>query len=314
MDLIADIGATSTRCGLLDINGKLVRQATYINASYDDPQVILLHFLSSGRASDKATRAALAVAAPILQDEVTMLNLDWRFSQNELRSNLGLSRLSVVNDFAAVAWSLPSLATDDLRQVGSGSPAVRSPAGTVGPGSGLGVGGIVPAGTEGWAVVSGEGGHVSVAPATALETDIVDAVRAQFGHCSAERLLSGPGLLTIYRELARIRSCDATVADPATVSELAEKGDPLAQDTLDIFFSLLGGVAGDLARTLGARGGIFIAGGIIPRMPEALDRSPFRERFLSKGRYRDYLDGIPTYLITAPVPAFVGLRRILGHS
>lgn len=313
MDLIADIGATSTRCGLVDDRGEIVKHEAFANETFPSLSALLRRFLAEARATDRPLRAAIAVAAPVLGDEISMLNRDWRFSQAALREELGVGRLSVVNDFAAIAWSLPSLRVGERLQIGSGEPVANAAMGAVGPGSGLGVGALVPAAADGWAVVSGEGGHVTLAASTRIEARIVDAVRAEFGHCSAERLLSGPGLLRIYMELARIRERASTLTEPAEVTALALRGEPLAVETMSLFFGLLGSVAGDLALTVGAHGGIFIAGGIVPRVPHLLEQSPFRERFASKGRYRTLLERIPTYLITVPVPAFIGLKHVLGY-
>jgi glucokinase len=313
MDLIADIGATSTRCGLVNDRGEIVKREAFANETFSSPTSLLRRFLAEGRATDRPLRAAIAIAAPVLGDRISMLNRDWHLSQSELSADLDVSRLIVVNDFAAVAWSLPSIGAPQRLQIGSGMQVPHAPMGVVGPGSGLGVGALVPAAADGWAVVTGEGGHVSLAAATRIEARIVDAVRAEHEHCSAERLLSGPGLVRIYVELAKIRERASTLTDPAEVTALAARGEPLASETMSIFFALLGSVAGDLALTIGAHGGIFVAGGIVPRIPDMLRQSPFRERFVSKGRYRGYLERIPTCLITAEVPAFIGLTRLLGY-
>jgi len=183
----------------------------------------------------------------------------------------------------------------------------------LGPGSGLGVGGLLPA-ADGWAAISGEGGHHTLAAMNREEADVIDAVRDESGHCSAERILSGPGLVRLYRALAKMAGREsAPEITPADVSALAKQGEPLARRTYAMFFAMLGTVAGNLALILGARGGVYVAGGIVPRVLEAFERSEFRERFVAKGRYRSYLEAIPTYVITDAVPAFLGLRSLLGY-
>ena len=312
MDLIADIGATNSRCGLVGADGRIDHRETFENHAFADPASLLQAFVSKHRLSESLERAAIAIAAPVTGDRIEMLNRDWHFRQSALAHDLGVGQLVVVNDFTALAWSLPWLDDAARLQVGDGRPAEGCAVAVIGPGSGLGVGGLIPS-AEDWAAISGEGGHVSVAPATPLEARIVESVRSEFGHCSAERLLSGPGLVRLHRELGRIRGDDRPADEPAEVTARAQQGDALAVETLEVFFGLLGAAAGDLALTLGARGGVFIGGGIVPRIRAEFVRSRFRERFVSKGRYRSYLDAIPTWLITDPIPAFTGLKILLGY-
>ena len=330
MNLIADIGATQTRCAVLDDDGEIQAAEVFQNSRFDSLQALLRGYLDQCPLRPDA--AALAVAAPILEDTVRMPNLDWEFSQGLLAGELDLRELAVVNDFAAVAWALPALAGAgmhqvgggaglrqvggggaDLHQVGGGAPVGGTAMATLGPGSGLGVASVAPCG-DAWAVVEGEGGNISFAGVTPQQQSITEHIRAQYGHCSAESLLSGPGLVNIYVALAELQSLDVTRPSPAQVSRAAADGDTLAVEARGMFFEVLGTVAGNLALTVGARGGVFIAGGIVPRMLEPLERSRFRESFEAKGRYRFYLEAIPTYVITEPYPAFLGLRRLLGYG
>ncbi|HEX6997373.1 MAG TPA: glucokinase [Gammaproteobacteria bacterium] len=313
MDLIADIGATNTRCALLDDKGRRLGVEFFKNAQFKDLGSLLAQYLERRRATDRPTRAALAVAAPIGGDEVRMVNRNWVFSRAALQRQLGLQRLLVVNDFAAVAWGLPDLGPADLVQVGGGSPGGRAAMAAIGPGSGLGVGAIVPA-ADGWAIVAGEGGHVTLPPMDREEQEVIDILRERYGHCSAERVVCGPGLVTLYGALAEMVHKEVPGGlTPPRVSALAAEGDPLARKTLAMFFSLLGNVAGNLALTVGAVGGVFVAGGIVPKLLDDFLRSQFRARFEAKGRYRHYMEKIPTYVITEPLPAFRGLRRLLGY-
>ena len=311
MNLIADIGATQTRCAVIDGDGRIRAAEVFQNRHFDSLQGLLRGYLD--RCPDRPDSAALAVAAPVLGDGVRMPNLDWRFSQGSLAGELDLRELVVVNDFAAVAWGLPALTAADLRKVGGGAPVAGTAMATLGPGSGLGVATVAPCGEE-WAVVEGEGGNISFSGITPEQQSITDRIRAQYGHCSTESLLSGPGLVNIYMALAGLEDEDVTRPSPARVSQAAVDGDALALEARGMFFEVLGTVAGNLALTVGARGGVFIAGGIVPRMLEPLERSRFRESFEDKGRYRFYVDAIPTYVITEPYPAFMGLRRLLGYG
>jgi glucokinase len=312
MDLMADIGATHTRCALLDEQGKEVAPEVFDNVDFTSLPDILTAYLDHRRASDHPKNAAFAVAAPIIGDVVQMTNIDWRFSQAELKSQLGLQRLTVCNDFAAIAWGLPHFPAAERTQIGGGTPTSRTTMAVLGPGSGLGASGLVPT-ADGWTVLSGEGGHVSIPAASDEEQDVVALLRKRFGHCSAERVLSGQGLVNLYGALAELAGRGQPTVTAEDVTRLASQREPLARKTLQMFFAILGTVAGDLALTTGARGGVFIAGGIVPRLLDTLVQSEFRARFEAKGRYRDYMAGIPTYVITAALPAFPGLRYLLGH-
>ena len=312
MDLIADVGATNSRCALLDDQGQVAKSESFENADFTGLPGLLRIFLEHRRASDQPKRAAIAVAAPVTGDQVVMTNIAWQFSQAELRQELGLSRLMIVNDFAAQAWALPTLGPGDCHQVGSGTGLTRTTLAVIGPGSGLGVATLTPSG-DGWTALSGEGGHVTLPAETDREAALIEMMREEHGHCSAERLLSGPGLVRIYMGLARLAGRESAQLQPADVTALADQGEPLAKHAFDCFFDMLGTIAGNLALTVGAKGGVYIAGGIVPRMLNRFEASGFRERFEAKGRYRGYLSAIPTYVVTDPVPAFRGLRSLLGY-
>jgi len=312
MDLIADIGATNARCALIDDKGKVLSPKTFRNADFNGIEEVLEGYVAQRRATDHPKRAALAIAAPITGDRVEMPNISWSFSQTQLKDRLKLGRLTVVNDFAALAWALPGLGPRDKTQIGEGEPAPRAALAVLGPGSGLGVASLMPS-TDGWTVVAGEGGHVTLAAYNEEEERVIESVRSDHGHCSAERVLSGPGLVVLYTALAKIVGRGTPTVTPEDVSNLARQGEPLACRTRDMFFAFLGTVASNLALTVGARGGVYIGGGIVPQLVDALKKSAFRERFVDKGRYRDYLAAIPTYVITQQLPAFQGLRTLLGY-
>lgn len=310
---MADIGATTTRCALLDDKGQELAPEIFENADFTGVAAVLGGYLDHRRASDRPTRAALAVAAPILGDEVEMVNIDWRFSQHDLMEKLRLKRLQVVNDFAAIAWALPLLTPADMAQIGGGESVPRATLAALGPGSGLGVSALVPA-TDAWGLMTGEGGHVSMPAATREEQDVISLLRDRFdGHCSAERVLSGPGLVNLYVALAELAGRGRPTVTPEDVTNLAKQGEPMARKTLAMFFAMLGTVASNLALTTGARGGVYIAGGIVPRLVDQLRKSEFRARFEAKGRYRQYLAAIPTHVVMAPLPAFRGLKYLLGY-
>lgn len=311
MNLIADIGATQTRCAMLDGEGKTGATDVFHNTRFSSLQELLHGYLD--RCPERPAAAALAVAAPVLEDDVRMPNRNWSFTQQSLCSELRLQRLVVVNDFAAVAWSLPDLTAADLQKVGAGEPVAATAMATLGPGSGLGVATAAPSAGQ-WTVVEGEGGNITFSGSTPAQLAVTEYIRGKQGHCSAENLLSGPGLVNIYTALAALQGRSISRPDPAQVSEAAAMGDVLAGEACAVFFEVLGTVAGNLALTVGARGGVFIAGGIVPRLLEPLMESRFRECFEDKGRHRYYLEPIPTYVITEPYPALRGLARLLGYG
>jgi glucokinase len=312
MDLIADIGATNSRCALLDDRGRALAPETFRNADFTGVESLLTLYLDQRRASDQPRRAALAIAAPILGDQVRMTNIAWEFSRSELQSRFNLHRLIVVNDFSAVAWALPDITDADRAAIGSGTPVPRATLAALGPGSGLGVASLVPT-LESWTIASGEGGHVTLPATSEDEAAAIALIREDLGHCSAERVLSGPGLVNLYVALSRLAGRGTATVTAEDVTGLARQGEPLANKTLGMFFAMLGTVASDLALTVGARGGVYIGGGIVPQLLDPFVQSGFRARFEDKGRYSAYLRAIPTYVITEKLPALRGLRWLLGY-
>ncbi|HUF71497.1 MAG TPA: glucokinase [Gammaproteobacteria bacterium] len=309
MNLIADIGATNARCALLDETGRIVRTETCLNTHFDSLESLLRRFAAGATLE----RGVLAVAAPISGDEITMTNVEWRFGQKALAESLGLASLRIVNDFEALAHALPRLTAENCHRIGRGESDPRATRAVLGAGSGLGVAAAVPDGA-GWTAVAGEGGHVTLPTLSEAEAWLIADHGDANGHCSAERLLSGPGLVRIHSSLARRAGVAVDAITAAEITRGALAGEAIAKQTYDAFFALLGTVAGNLALTVGARGGVYIAGGVAPRVVGLLERSAFRERFIAKGRYRAYLDAIPTLVITAERPAFVGLKALLGFD
>ena len=316
LSLIADIGATNARFAMVSPEAGLERVRVLTCEDYPSIHGAIAAYLDDELPQTDVRRlhaAALAVAGPVTDDRVALTNHPWSFSIGQLRGHLAIDRLIVVNDFAAVAAAIPYLPTDGRTQVGAGEASSAAPIGVLGPGSGLGVGGLVPT-SGGWLPLPGEGGHATMAPANARESAVLDRMRARFDHVSAERILSGPGLIHLYNTLAEIDGVAATsyaatqITDPDTCAR-----EPRCREAVDIFCAMLGTVAGNLALTLGASGGIYVAGGIVPKLGPAFAASAFRERFESKGRLRPYLARIPTYVVTHPLPAFLGLAGLLGH-
>ncbi len=310
--LLADVGGTHARFAWQDRAGApLTLVRTLHCAEHDSLELALLAYLTEiGRAMPPC--CAIGIATPVLGDHVSMTNHRWAFSIEELRRQLGLERLKVVNDFTALALSLPLLAPHDVRQIGGGDPQRGAAIGLLGPGTGLGVSGLLPSGS-GWTPLQGEGGHVSLAPANRREAAVLDWVRERHGHASAERLVSGPGLKTLHQALCALdRQPDAQLPAALIVERGLSGEDPGCREALELFCAFLGSTAGDLALTLGARGGVYIGGGIVPRLGAWFDGSPFRARFEAKGRFQDYLRAIPVQLIVATTsPALLGAGQAL---
>ncbi len=316
--LLADIGGTNVRFALEQENGRIeavmvrpiisFQSISHAIASYlDQPQAIA--------AGAKAVRlAGFAIANPIDGDAVKMTNADWSFSIEAIRQQFGFEKLLMLNDFTALAMAVPRLAPHHIRQVGGGKSHPEGVIAVIGPGTGLGVSGLIRS-DKAWLPLAGEGGHVSLAPANEREVEILRFAWRDHPHVSAERLLSGMGIELMYRAVAEGASVTAeNIATPEIARRALTRTCPVCDETIERFCEMLGTVAGNLALTLGAKGGVYIGGGIVPRLGERFDRSGFRQRFEAKGRFSAYLAAIPTFVITAETPAFQGVSAILGQA
>lgn len=312
--LLGDIGGTNARFGWLSAAGEAPAEVdSYRCADHASLQEAMRHYLDA-HGLGAPRWCAIGIANPVVGDLVRMTNHDWQFSIEAVRRQFGMDRLLVINDFTALALALPALHASDLRRIGPGVAVAHSPLGLIGPGTGLGVSGLLPArGGRSAIPINGEGGHVTLAGATALEDAVIGRLRGRFGHASAERAVSGPGLVNLYTALCELDGVAVQPYDAAGITRLAGPGgDARCAQAVELFFALLGTVAGNLALSLGARGGMYIGGGIVPRLGERIDHSAFRERFEAKGRFRDYLRAIPTFVVQASTsPALLGAARAL---
>lgn len=306
--VIGDIGGTNARFALAE-NGAYRNLFHVEVGQYASLHDALAAYIDGLTPSLRPSEAALAIAGPVFGDRIALTNHGWSFSISELKQRLQLSSLVVMNDFAATALSVRHLPASNICLVGPECPETKGPVGVIGPGTGLGVSSLVPDG-ERWVLVPGEGGHVSLPAVTQEEAAIIDVLRARFGHVSAERVLSGAGLVNLYEALCSIAGIPAASMTPADVTNHAiGKTNATCVDAFTHFCRFLGTVAGDLALTIGATGGIYIAGGILLRFKGAFAASPFRERFEDKGRFSGLLRGIPTRLILDESPALSGLAN-----
>jgi glucokinase len=314
--VLADIGGTNARFAWQDAPGQpmasVLELACADHASLADA---LRHYLQRvGRAAPPA--CAIAIANPVVGDRVAMTNHHWAFSIRELKSQLGLQRLLVVNDFTALALALPRLAPADRWQLGGSEPQPGTAIGLIGPGTGLGVSGLLPDGRGGWLPIQGEGGHVTLGATTAREAAVLAQLRERHGHASAERAVCGQGLVDIHRALLQLDHAAEPGLPAADITAAAlAGGDARCTEALQLFCAFLGIAAGNLALTLGARGGVYIGGGIVPRLGRWFASSPFRERFDAKGRFAAYLQPVPVYVIDTPQsPALVGAAAALDAA
>lgn len=308
--LVADIGGTNARFAVVR-GTDILQTKSMLVGDFSDPIAAIRGFLESCPPALRPRRAALAFAGPVEGGEARLTNGSWRIAVPELCEQLDLVTAKLVNDFTAVAGSVPRLGAEHLVAVGGGAARPGAPYAAIGPGTGLGVALAVP-GPAGPVILATEGGHVTMAPVDRREAALLEHLRARFGHVSAERVLSGDGLENLYRSILAV---DGLAEPPRPAEEIVARalaGDcPASAAALESFCAMLGTVAGNLALSLGAQGGIYIAGGIVPRFLDYFVASGFRRRFEAKGRFAGYLARIPSFVIVHPTPALVGLAALL---
>lgn len=311
--LLADIGGTNARFALERASGQIDTVQTLRCADHAEFSLAVKAYLTNN-AHPAIRHAAIAIANPVQGDEIRMTNHHWTFSIEETRRLLGFDTLLVVNDFTALSMALPHLERSHCVQIGNGQALENSVIGLVGAGTGLGMGGLIP-GEGRWIALGSEGGHVSFSPSDEKEAAILQYCWRSYRHVSAERLISGPGLELIYRALCDINKVQhpQELAAPHIVDRALRQNDPLCLEVVDCFCGMLGTLTANVAVTLGALGGMYIGGGVVPHLGDYFARSSFRTRFESKGRFEAYMQKIPTYVITASYPAFFGVAAILAE-
>ena len=308
--LVGDVGGTNVRlavaagdvlCHRRSFTGP--RDAAALEAAVHD-------YLDGLGPAERPGAGVLAVAGPVVGDTIRLTNRDWEFSVARLGRRLGVG-LRVVNDLAAVAAG--AVTSDRREQIKPGTPAEGAPRAFLGVGTGLGVSLAVRCGDR-WHVVPTEGGHRDLAAGDPDEWRLIEALARRHGHVSVELVLSGPGLVVLYQALGETEDLPAPAAEPQEIDELARAGDPLARCTFRRFSAWLGAVAGDLVLTAGARGGLDLAGGVLPRLGDLFDREEFTRRFCAKGRFRDYLEAVPVGLVTRSETALLGCRELAART
>ncbi|ACZ86311.1 glucokinase [Streptosporangium roseum] len=305
--LVADIGGTNARFGLVtEPGGQPQAVAVLAGADHDGLPEAVAAYLADHAGGVQPGAACIAIAGPVEGDRYRLTNAGWAGSVRDL----GIPNAELLNDFEALAASLPHLVGDDLVSLGGPAPS-RGVKAVLGPGTGLGVGGLVPA-AEGWVPIPGEGGHVTVPVLDERDHAIVQALRAEgLEHVVAEHLLSGPGLTRLHHGLALVHGVDAPRLSASDI--VARLDDSLCAETVEVFCGMLGTFAGNVALTLGARGGVYLGGGVLPRIVDRVRSSDFRRRFEATPTLNDYLSAIATTLIVAPQPALVGAAAWLNQ-
>ena len=314
MCLVADIGGTNARFALVEDGSHTPQhERTLACANYHSLVDAASAYLDDISRPMPET-ASLAIATPVSSDRIVMTNHVWDLSVRETRTALGLESLKVLNDYTALALALPYLGKDDFHQVGEGSAVEKQALAVLGPGTGLGVSGAICAG-DFWLPLQGEGGHIAYGPLNDRETAVIDVIRRHHDFVSAETLVSGPGLVLLYESIAKNDGIRHELLSPEQITNKALEGaNATAEEAVAMFCGILGAIAGNLALTLGARGGVFVGGGIVPRLGDYFTRSSFRARFEHNSRFGQYLAEIPTYVISSKYPALIGAAIALKQQ
>ena len=312
--LVIDLGGTNIRFGLVAENTlSPTHMESYTISSFPELEQAIAHYLSQ-YPHYQPQQAAIAVAGPVTGDHFQLTNFAWAFRISDLCKKFGFKRFKMINDFTALALSLPLLQADELVQVGGGEAKPDGTIALVGPGTGLGVSGLLHT-KAGYYPLSGEGGHVSLGARSSRELAIFDEFHKKYGHMSAERLLSGTGLGEVYQVIRRLDQLDATALPVADIAHSAIEGSCAScMETMSMFCEWLGVIASDLVVTLGANGGLYIGGGIVPKLGDYFLNSNFRQQFETKGRFREFMETVPCYVIRAEHPALYGAAASLDEQ
>ena len=310
--LLGDIGGTNARFALF-AGGALGPVEHYPVAAYPNIAAAIAAFLARQQQPERITSAMLGVAGPVEEGRTELVNSGWVIDAAALRTGLGFGRVALVNDFEAIAWALLKFTPEHLKPIGRGSAQPGRVMVALGPGTGLGLAAMIPGKPH--RVIATEGGHANLAASSEREDAVIAQMRRKIGRVSVERALSGPGLQNLYGAIAELDHIDVPARKAAEITQSAIDGTcPVSKAALDMFCALLGTVAGDMALLFRARGGIYLSGGLLPRITDYVAQSDFRARFVAKGRMRGYLEAIPTSIVMHNDPAFLGLVAAIGSE
>lgn len=315
INLIADIGGTNIRVGYFVDSQIEVKQLTVFQCNqYQSLADVLQSYIAQQKLSNCEINACLAIACPVEDDLISMTNLPWEFSQSVLKEQLNFHSLYLINDYTAIAHAVPFLTDQQKVQIGSGQVVNKKPIAICGPGTGLGVANVVFSDDQ-CVCLGGEGGHVDFAPTDVTEIKILEFLLTKYQHVSYEQLLSGLGLEQIYQALSHINGVEAKNLTAKDISENALANSCITcEEALSQFCKILGSFAGNLALTIASFGGVYIAGGIVPRFIQYFENSEFRTRFEAKGRFNDFNRSIPTFVITESQPGILGASAYLRQQ
>ena len=313
LSVVVDLGGTNIRLAVCDlVTGELTQLKTFSCAEFSSIEDALMQYFEC--LDEKVAHLCIGIASAIDGDYVAMLNLNWAFSIQALQQKLHLTSLYVINDYTAISLALPFLSSSEKIKIGGGEAQPNGVTAVFGPGTGLGVSHIINVADK-WISLEGEGGHVSFTANTQEQAAILAHLQAQFGHVSVERVLSGKGLVNIYQSLSQLSGSPVEFEYPKDVLEAALNGTcPLARKSLDTFCQIMGSFAGNIALNLNCTGGVYIAGGIVPRFIAFFEQSEFRYYFEEKGRVKRILSKIPTFVIIKDNPGLLGASVYLRQA
>ncbi|WP_347330288.1 glucokinase [Marinimicrobium locisalis] len=320
--LVADIGGTNARFGLVSLDTARATPPDFTATEQhslrcaDYPGIDQMIRAYADKAGVKLPEyACLAIAGPIHDGRVRMTNLDWEFGIEELRKTLGMKALDVINDFAALAYATPHLKPDMLRPLVKGSADPTAPSLVLGPGTGFGMAALIPCDGR-WKTIATEGGHTNFAPGNEREIAVLQTLLKRQSHVSVETLICGQGLVRIYRALAEIDGAEPEDYEPVDINEKGQSGaDPRCKESLDMFCAMLGSAVGDRALCLGAQGGVFLGGGIAPKIADYIESTELVNRYRSKGPMANYVGRIPLNIIMHDKAALVGTAAwLVDHT
>jgi glucokinase len=314
--LLADLGGTNARFCLLQADGTCNHELILSCADYPHVNDAIKDYLAKIKPKQPPVAGAFCVAAPPDPVYIKFVNQPWAFYIRDVIEANGFKDLRIINDFTAIALAVPELKPEHKQQIGGGAPQVGKPIAILGPGTGLGVSTLVPAKDPDFVILTNnEGGHFTIPPMTDRESAVLGVLRQEFNHVSAERVLSGQGIVNIYNALCSIDMEPVKFSSPAEITAPGlNHTDRLATETLDLFCAFLGTAASNLCITVAGYGGVYLAGGILPRLGDFFIHSRFRKRFETKGRFSHYLEAAPTYLMTHPLPAMLGLKAMVERD
>jgi len=323
--LIADIGGTNARFALTPIRNMsqgddlslteadLIEPTALNGSEYDSIyEAVEAYLAGPAKEYPRPEHSVMAIACPTDQDQITMTNHTWAFKVSELKASLGFKTLTFINDYNALANAIPQLDKDGFIKVGPGEAVKGKPIAVTGPGTGLGLAALAFS-DVGPVTLETEGGHAHYAPTTNQEIDILKFLLTKYDRVSNERLISGMGIENIYQAMTSMQGAEETLSAPEISRAAVNKTDPMSEQVLEQFCAIVGSYAGDVALTIGAKGGVYITGGIIPRFIEFFKNSEFRQRFEDKARLGGFVEPIPTYVVISEQPGLLGSAAVLNH-